>query len=526
MKKTIAVNIAGLVFNIEEKAYETLQAYLGAIKSLLISDEGRDEILQDVEARIAELFHGKLSEFKQVITLDDVEEVMEIMGDPSQYQLDDENRASNEKQYDETIYVEQKRLYRDDDDGIVGGVAAGLAHYFGVDPVVVRIIFVLMVVLGGSGVLLYIILWVVIPSAKTTAQKLQMKGQPVNIDSIKEYVNTVKNEAKSGFSNASKSVQEVTKKSTTAIGKFLLVVSKVFGFVLMIAGLISFVTLIALHFGSFNFVLASEGDLPVNMSTLAHLIYTKDSTTIGFWALFFTLIVPVVMLTIIGIKLLFELKEGYKKLFISGVVIWIASLVTLTFVGVETGMAVNSEYTYFEDLSQDEEMESDTLYVNVEDYSYSTNVIQRRGDDFFELNADSVKMGFPKIKVKREESGNQLKLRVKKRSNGRSSKEARRSAEHIGFSPKLVSNQLFTPSSYSFPTKDKIRGQYASLEVRLPIGKFIVFPPNLDDFPLRFEDCEHFTDDYLEQASVWESTSRGMKYIGVYNGELYQKKKD
>jgi phage shock protein PspC (stress-responsive transcriptional regulator) len=526
MKKTIAVNIAGLVFNIEEKAYETLQIYLDEIKHILALDEGLDEILQDIEARIAELFHGKLSEFKQVITFADVTEVMEMMGDPSQYQLDDETGDSNEKQVDETIYLEQKRLFRDEDDGIVGGVAAGLAHYFGVDPVVVRIIFVLMLVLGGSGVLLYLILWVVIPSAKTTAQKLQMRGQPVNIDNIKEYVNTVKNEAKTGFSNASKSVHEVTKRSTTAIGKLLLVVSKVFGFLLMIGGLVSFVTILALHFGSFNFIVASEGESPVNMSTLAHLIYVKDSTTIGFWSLFFTLIIPVIMLAIVGVKLLFELKEGYKKLFVTGTVLWILAAVTLTFVGIETGMAMSSKYTYFYEVDQEEEMGHDTLYVNMQDYSFDSDFFGNTKNDFFELNADSVKIGFPMVNVRSGKGIDQLKVHVKKRSNGLTLKEAKKFAENISYAPKLIDNRLHMPSGYQFPVQDQIRGQYVSLEISLPVGKHIVFPSNLDDFPLRFEACEHFSDDYLEQASIWKATPSGMKYIGVYRGGFSQKIKD
>lgn len=184
MNKTLTINIAGSVFHIDENAYLKLDQYLKAIKRSFPKEE-QDEIIHDIEIRIAELFSENITEENQVVTLNDVDRVISIMGKPEDYILDEETTTANNTQY---IYNSSKKLYRDGEHSMVGGVLAGLGHYFKIDTVWMRIIFMILVLFYGTGVLLYLILWIIVPEAKTTSQILEMQREPINISTIEKKV--------------------------------------------------------------------------------------------------------------------------------------------------------------------------------------------------------------------------------------------------------------------------------------------------------------------------------------------------
>ncbi len=190
MNKTVTVNISGFVFYIEEEAYTILSTYLNRIKSIFQSDEGADEIVNDVEARIAELFRDKLSDNKEVVTVTDVEEVIQVMGKPEDFQDEsgfeqERTSSSNESAYT-SFNNERRKIYRDPDDKVLGGVCSGFGHYLGIDPIILRIVLILLFFFAGTGFLLYLILWIVIPKAETTAEKLRMHGEKINVENIKK----------------------------------------------------------------------------------------------------------------------------------------------------------------------------------------------------------------------------------------------------------------------------------------------------------------------------------------------------
>ena len=186
MNKTTSINLGGFFFHIDEDAYNRLNNYLQAVKRSL-SPEGREEIIKDIENRIAELFQEKLGTNKQVIGLLEVEEIITIMGQPEDYKIEDEQASSSTDNTFEYPY-NSKKLYRDKDNALVGGVLSGLGHYLGVDPLWLRIIMVILLFGFGTGFFVYIILWILIREAITTTQKLEMKGQPINISNIEKKV--------------------------------------------------------------------------------------------------------------------------------------------------------------------------------------------------------------------------------------------------------------------------------------------------------------------------------------------------
>lgn len=191
MKITVSINLGGYSFNIDEDAYAELKRYLKNLELHFAEEESSSEILSDIESRMAELFRSKLTSFKQVITIEDVNQVISVMGTPEDIS-DDEKKSAGDK-FSTPGY---HRMYRDPDRRIIGGVCSGMGAYWDLEPWIVRVIFLILAMIGGLGILIYLILYIVLPEAKTTAQKIEMKGNPVNIHNIKESVkeefNTVK----------------------------------------------------------------------------------------------------------------------------------------------------------------------------------------------------------------------------------------------------------------------------------------------------------------------------------------------
>jgi phage shock protein PspC (stress-responsive transcriptional regulator) len=183
MKITLSINLGGYSFNIDEDAYAELKRYLRNLELHFASEESSSEILSDIEARMAELFRTKLTAYKQVITIDDVRQAISVMGTPEDIS-DNDGKSAGEK-FSSPGY---HRMYRDPDNRIIGGVCSGMAAYWDIDPIITRVIFVALILAGGIGVLIYLILYIVLPEARTTAQKIEMKGDPVNIHNIKDAV--------------------------------------------------------------------------------------------------------------------------------------------------------------------------------------------------------------------------------------------------------------------------------------------------------------------------------------------------
>lgn len=186
MKKTLTVNLVGTVYHIDEDAYILLDNYLNNLRYHFRKEEGADEIVRDMEARIAELFDEALRGGLQVITIKEVEEFIARMGKPEELNDGEEENASasGEKAYDSESTGTSRRLFRNPDDRVLGGVVSGLAAYFGWDVTWTRIVFILAGFLIHGLILAYLLAWIIIPLAQTATEKLQMRGEPINVENI------------------------------------------------------------------------------------------------------------------------------------------------------------------------------------------------------------------------------------------------------------------------------------------------------------------------------------------------------
>ena len=182
MKITVSINLGGYSFNIDEDAYAELKRYLKNLELHFAGEESSSEILSDIESRMAELFRTKLTNYKQVINIEDVYQVITVLGTPED--ISDTDGPTARDKFSSPGY---HRMYRDTDHRVIGGVCAGIAAYWDIELWLVRLIFLVLAMMG-VGILIYLILYIVLPEAKTTAEKIAMKGNPVNIHNIKDSV--------------------------------------------------------------------------------------------------------------------------------------------------------------------------------------------------------------------------------------------------------------------------------------------------------------------------------------------------
>lgn len=187
MKETRSISIGNLLFQVELPAFEKLQAYLDALRQALRHSDGAEDIVKEVEYRMAELFQDALAGAPRALQMEDVERVCAQLGDPADFQeAEDPDDADPGRRGagDEGQQRTRRRWFRDPDERVLAGVASGIAYRFGVDPIVIRALFIALFVFTGTGVLFYLILAAIMPVAKTASDRIAMKGDPVTLGSI------------------------------------------------------------------------------------------------------------------------------------------------------------------------------------------------------------------------------------------------------------------------------------------------------------------------------------------------------
>ncbi len=341
MKETIKINLNQRLFDLDADAYSKLKEYLDTLRRYFNNkpDEA-EEILQDIEQRIAEILTEKLRGDKQVITLSDIEEIIQMMGTVDDFAMEEDSsqqkfQQSNDnktKKENEDYSRDHRRLHRDLESNIFGGVCAGVAAFFNTDPVWIRLIFVLFFFLNGVGFLVYLILWAVVPAARTTAQRLQMKGRPVTVETITDSVKSEYEKVKDNFNrySQSESFQKARKTANeifSGLGQILLVTLKII-LILIGAGciiaLIFFMLGIAgilTHGGWFNGFNIHGFQLNDQIAPLFH------DLTLFSLALTVVILIPLIAILAGTIKMIFNIRTHYGVLSAFAWTIWSLALV-------------------------------------------------------------------------------------------------------------------------------------------------------------------------------------------------------
>lgn len=299
MKKNIHIQLSKYGFFMEEDAYNILQAWFDKIKSNLEGEPYREEIIQDLELRLAELWFDKHKN-QTTVTISDVRQAIDIIGDPENIREDktsDNNTDNKTSAFSKTT----KRLYRDPDDFVIGGVCSGIAAYFNMDPVIVRLIAILLVFLAGTSFWVYLILWIIIPEAKTISQKLEMKGESLNWNNLKDELSkkarNLGQESRGFFKRIRKSPQ-----TKNILYSIVNVLGIIIGGISLFVGVILFISLLGVIISSLSIFSFSNHQLLITLlGQYISFFWTK------IW-LYFLLGSLFLFFTYTGMKLAFKIR--------------------------------------------------------------------------------------------------------------------------------------------------------------------------------------------------------------------------
>lgn len=351
MKKTLTVNLGGVVFHIDEDAYQLLDKYLSNLRIHFKQEEGSDEIMNDFEMRISELFGERIRLGYEVITLEEVEKVIKRMGKPEE--LFEADEAATEQKSNDTQAGGQKdrqtvhrKLFRNPDDRMMGGVAGGLAAFLGWDTSLVRIALILLVFLTqGVIVPVYILLWIIIPEARTATEKLQMQGQSVTVENIGKSVTD-------GFEKVSDNVNDYmnSEKPRTFFKKMLDLFVSIVGIILKIAlVLIAIILFPPLLIALFVLVIVAialvfGGGFGILYSILPNVhwgtfdVYPESLLLVASLCTIFMIAIPIVVIVYTILGQIFKFKPVANSVKWTFLILWIIALVTNIILAVRFGL--------------------------------------------------------------------------------------------------------------------------------------------------------------------------------------------
>ena len=479
MNKTVNINLGGMFFHIDEDAFQKLTRYFDAIKRSLSNSSGHDEIIKDIEMRVSELLNEKQKSDKHVVGLKDVDEVIAVMGQPEDYIIEDDK--TNEQSYRSSTTTSTKKLYRDRDKGMVGGVSSGLGYYFGIDAVWFRLFFVLLVLAGfGAGFLAYIILWIVTPEASTTSEKLEMTGEPVTISNIEkkvreEFENVSEKIKNADYDKYGNQIKTGANKIGNSFGDFIISVFKIFakflGILLILSGLtVLFFLLIGIFtLGSGVFI-----DFPWQ-----GFIEAGNFTDYPIWAfgllMFFAAGIPFFFLALLGFKLL---SPNMKSIGNVGkytlLALWLIAVSLAISIGIKqaSAFAVDGRVVQKETFNLNPK---DTLFIKFKHNDYfAKNVNDHNG---FQVTQDSTGMDViysNEVSFKIEKTDEKLPyIQIEKEAKGKSLSEAKKRAEKIKYRYTIIGNQLVLDNYLVTDLKNKYRDQEIEITLYLPKGTLI-----------------------------------------------------
>ena len=519
MKKTLNVSISGLVFNIDDDAYKLLTDYLESINSSFVDQEEGKEIIADVEARIREIFQERLNDTREVITIDDVNHIIEIMGTSQDFAGDDA-----ESEYAERAEQGKGRIYRDGEERFLGGVCRGLAHYFGIDALWIRLLFVVFV-FTGVPILIYLLLWAVIPEAKTTAQKLEMKRKMVNINNIEKSVsNELKNigNSTSHFSSNPK-LQNFIKKTIHFIERIFNVLFRSFKWIFKVIGKIFGVFAVLLSFFGIVFLTGtlfvsesffaptSWADNPFPLHDFIYLMESPITVITALIAAYISGMIVNLALGYLGVKILFGVSTKSNKLFWSAFSVWIVASITAGAMWLNIGLnyKTHEEVTNMFPVNFD----TDTLYINANDKLLPNDTTQYKfydmdNNEMYEVEGMERLLRTPSIRI--EKSNNErFNIKIESYASGRSEKIARQNAKNISYNWVMKEDKLDLDLLFSFPKSDYWRAQNVDIIIEIPENKVIYLDENTRQMLHQWiENIDH----------VWGHNMAGDFWIMTKNG--------
>lgn len=517
MKKTYNINLGGIAFIIDENAFEVLFSYLEALKRKFSNEAERKEILNDIEARMAELLLQKMANRKEVVGMEEVEFLIAQMGRPEDIAGDEptveptQQQAASATASAATIHV-QKRLFRDTDNEEIGGVIAGLCHYFGIqDPTWARIAAVILLIMSfGTTLFIYILLVIIIPEANTAAEKLQMKGEPINVNTIEKEVKDAANRFTDTMNNTGNRFFRKLWGATSEIGKLvirfialLLVIGALCG---LIGVFIGFIMLVVFGTTPFN---------PVS------LMVVDQAWLVSAWAFGFLMFLgaPAVAAIYVGLRVLIGRGSAMPWLKWALLTGWLLGLMLLSYSGYKTARDFVSNGTIKEQVPLMQPA-TGNLFVQLADSTESGWVpVDPENDDDEDdmgnifLNGEnlddmtSFKAGRPVLELIASENDS-FYLQKLVSSQGRNKTNAQQNARMVVYTFRQTDSIVNLKKHFEIPKKGgKFRSQEMKLRLAIPEGKTVRFAGNVDEWSAIVKDDNYY--DYTPFANTTWTVENG-----------------
>jgi phage shock protein PspC (stress-responsive transcriptional regulator) len=480
MDKTIKINLAGILFQIDEPAYKVLRDYLQAINSRFRNAPGGNETIDDIEARIAEIFQARQG-LAGVISKENVEAMIGIIGKPEEFE-------HFENTIETPLHTSQRRrLYRNPDDKIFSGVASGLGAYLNIDPVWIRLLFILFTIFYGVGFFVYIALWIALPAAHSDARKRELYGDVYHsamnrkrqekesfADSVSARNND--NERVSRLGNA---FNEVFRALGKTIFIFVRIILIILGISFVLVGFISILSIIMIFFFKYPWIITSNG-IGNEISYLPDFLNYVVHPTLTPWILILTSIVvvlPLLALIYWGIKMIFWFRARDGVVSLIGLVLWVLGAAALTII------LFNEGFSFAETGRTSSQImlknAPDTLYVTVDkkvkDLSFNKELnLPWEEYSLFIIDSRNELAIRPSLRIFLSEDKS-ARVEVHKRSGGRNKMEAARKAEALMYDFSLRNDTLLLDEYFSVPSGNKWAGDNIHVDLYIPDGKIIHF---------------------------------------------------
>ena len=467
MKRVETIHINGVVYSITDDAYNKLSSYLDTLRKKFENEQEGGEIIADIEARISELFTEREGGGSRVVTLEDVVAVIETLGTPEDIAEADTEIGNAPPIRPSQTEKKSRRLYRDPDQRYLGGVCAGIAAWLGISPLVVRIIFICLAIFWGTSLAVYFILWIIVPQAKTTTQKLEMRGEPVNISNIEKNIRESFSEpsVKQSFHSFLDEAGVIFRKVFRILGRIITVLLGLllcgFGicFAITVIGLFFMQDIIFYQFVKWDFLSFTE-ILHYFISPTSHTLLIICAVIIFFLLIFAFLFW--------GVKLITGFKVKNKWPHFSLFILWIAAIVT----GFVVCLTETRNYAW-----QNEHIvetlpiaSTDTLYISAKPS------LLRLSNNPMEIYFDKENQCFygkPYLRIYKSED-EQIRLKLSRNSQGESKLAAHLYAEEIKYNVEKIDSLLIFDEYFSIIHNDKWKFQSLQMTLYVPVGTVIV----------------------------------------------------
>lgn len=471
MKKTLSIHLGRQLFIIEEDAYDRLQQYLQRLENSLKGEEGVGDIIEDIEMRFAELLMSYLGENRKVVTIEDVEKGVSSLGEPEEISEDapqEEPRAKRNEWYDS----KQRKFYRDTENGMLAGVAAGSAAYIGIDPVIARLIFVILL-FTGLGVPLYIILWIVVPNAATPSERLQMHGRPVTVDSLKEEFTKAGERIKDDARNAKHRFQSGNDHITKRVRSLVTIFAKIIGVGIIVGSAIWLIFFTLTITGVIDFIPTTGDEEYTSLHDFLKIAVPDQKTfglmwfsilLIGFSAPLFGFLV--------GTKLLLQRATRFFKI---NLIIFPSLLGIGIICGIISGVHISRDFAVYENLERTKiTSNTDVLIIDeISEYYNNQRVVSSGGIDFFYIKHGKIKEeGITITYLPSPDTLFHISQIVS--AHGVDNMSARKRCNNVNHTIQLSGTKLVVSPTYTYPISDGFRDQEVEIKIEIPEGKKLI----------------------------------------------------